>query len=329
MRKWIIISASLLPMFFIGCTEHSLDSESLSKEDVLINFSAGYTVDYGVDVVPEEWQALSGVRSRATVAAKEYRLGIVGVAATEDDAYADCLRGLDGDSFCYNMYNAEYKVKLDSEGNFTGGVTPVDKVPRSFPIEERSAVAVYSYLPYSRNIEVGDTSCYVRLDLFSENMLTDYLYTGKIFRAKRGFGKDDCIALDYKHAFAKVCLSFVADKYVYIDSLQMGTGVNGTGLFDLKNGHFYPDSPVGDDVSCSFDINKVRNDFNSGTTKESYTELYIPPTMPLKDMKIVYRLRGGTKTVTRTLTFDKELNFERGREYSISVKLNVSSEIYD
>ena len=329
MHKWIIISASLLPMFFIGCTEHSLDSDSLSKEDVLINFSAGYTVDYDVDVSSEEWQALSGARTRATVAAREYRLGIIGISATEDDEYADCLSSLTGDSFCYNMYNAEYKVKLDSEGNFTGPVTPVDKVPRSFPIEENSAVAVYSYLPYERNIEIGDTSCYVNLDLVSEHMLTDYLYTGKVFRTKSGFEKNDSVRLNFKHAFAKVCLHFEADKFVSIDTLRMGMSKNGVGLLDLKNGFFYPESAEEGDESYSFDINEVRNDFNSGTKKESYTELFIPPTVPLKDLKIVYRKRGGTKTVTRTLTFDEELMFGRGKVYNISVTLNVSSEIYD
>ena len=329
MRKWIFISASLLPMLFIGCTEHSLGGDSLPKEDVLINFSAGATVDYGIDVVPEEWPVHSGTKTRATVAATQGRMGVVGVAATEDDVYADCLYALTGDSFCYNMYNAEYKGNLDAEGLLTGAITPVDKKPRSFPVEENSAVAVYAYLPYRTDFVVGDTSCYVRVDLAKEYMLTDYLYTGKIFRTKTGYLENDCIELELKHAFAKVNLYFESDKFVYIDSLQMGISENGAGLLDLKNGDFYPENSQEDSVSYSFDVNKVRNDFNSGTTRTSYTEMYIPQAIALKNLKIVYRDRGGSKTVTRTLTFDDELTFKRGREYSISIKLNVSGEIYD
>lgn len=329
MRKWILISASLLPMLFIGCTEHSLGGDSLPKEDVLINFSAGATVDYSVDVVPEEWPLQAGTKTRATVTATQCKLGIVGVAATEDDVYADCLRALAAESFCYNMYNAEYKGKLDEEGLLTGAITPVDKKQRSFPIEDNSAVAVYAYLPYNKDFVVGDTSCYIRVDLASEYMLTDYLYTGKVFRAKNGFSVNDCIELDFKHAFAKVKLNFESDKYVYIDSFQMGISKSGTGLFDLKNGNFYPEISEDDNTSYSFDINKVRNDLNSGTTRTSYTEMYIPQTIAFKDLKIVYRNRGGSKTVTRTLTFDNELTFKRGKEYSISINLNVSDEIYD
>lgn len=329
MRKWILISASLLPMLFIGCTEHSLGGDSLPKEDVLINFLAGATVDYSVDVVPEEWPLQAGTKTRATVTATQCKLGIVGVAATEDDVYADCLRALAAESFCYNMYNAEYKGKLDEEGLLTGAITPVDKKQRSFPIEDNSAVAVYAYLPYNKDFVVGDTSCYIRVDLAKEYMLTDYLYTGKIFRTKKGYLENDCIELELKHAFAKVNLYFESDKFVYIDSLQMGISENGAGLLDLKNGDFYPENSQKDSVSYSFDVNKVRNDFNSGTTRTSYTEMYIPQAIALKNLKIVYRNRGGSKTVTRTLTFDDELTFKRGREYSISIKLNVSGEIYD
>ena len=329
MRKWIFISASLLPMFFIGCTEHSLDSEILSKEDVLINFSAGYTVDYDIDVVPEDIPPLFAENTRATVAATQRMLGIAGVAAAEDDADVDCLYGLTGESFCYNMYNAEYKGKLDGDGNFVGAVTPVDKLPRVFPIEERSAVAVYAYYPYQDEFVVGDTSCYVKLDLIKEHMLTDYAYTGKIFKTKRSYGKNDNIMLGFKHAFAQVKLTFESDRDIYVDSLRMGISKNGVGLFDLKNGKFYPETSDEENISYSYDINEIRNNINGGTTKKTETVMYIPPTVPLKDLRIVYRKRGGTITVARTLTFENELTFEQGKEYSISVKLNVSPEIYN
>ena len=104
MHKWIFISASLLPMFLIGCTEHSLDSDSLSNEEVLINFSTGYTIDYDIDVVPVESALEDASETRAT--GNECSVGIVGIAATEDDLYSDCLYGLSGDSFCNNLYNA-------------------------------------------------------------------------------------------------------------------------------------------------------------------------------------------------------------------------------
>ena len=323
MRKWIIISASLLPMLFIGCTEHSLGGDSLPKEDVLLNFSAGRTVDYGIDVVPEDWPVQSGAKSRATVAATHAKVGIVGVAATEDDVYADCLYALTGDSFCYNLYNAEYKGKLNEEGVLTGTITPVDKKPRSFPIEENSAVAVYSYLPYKSEFVVGDTSCYVSLDLASEYMLTDYLYTGKTFRTKSSYHKDDCIELNFKHAFAKVNLYFESDKYIYIDSLLMRTSKSTVGLLDLKNGNFYPETSGRGNVSYSFDVNEVRNDINSGTTRTSHSVMFVPPAVPLKNLKIVYRKWNEEKTVTRTLLFENELNFEKGKEYNISVNLIV------
>ncbi len=324
MRKWIFISASLLPMLFIGCTEHSLGGDSQPKEDVLINFSAGYTVDYGIDVVPEEWPVLSGGKSRATVAATQTRIGVLGVAATEDDVYADCLSALTGESFCYNMYNAEYKGKLDEEGLLKGEITPVDKKQRSFPIEENSAIAVYSYLPYKGDLVIGDTSCYIRLDLASEYMLTDYLYTGKIFRTKNGYHENDSIELNFKHAFAKVNLDFKSDEYIYIDSLLMGTSKSGEGLLDLKNGRFYPDASEEEGISYSFDVNEVRNEINSGTTKTSRSEMFIPHTVPLKYLKIVYHKReDDTKKVTRKLLFEGELSFEGGKEYNISVNLNV------
>ena len=109
----------------------------------------------------------------------------------------------------------------------------------------------------------------------------------------------------------------------------MGTSKSCVGLLDLKYGNFYSETSEEDNASYSFDVNEVRNEINSGTTRTSYTEMYIPQTIAFKDLKVVYRNRGGAKTVTRILTFDNELTFKRGKEYSISINLNVSNEIYN
>lgn len=327
MNKWILISASLLPMLFIGCTEHSLNGDSPFKEDVLINFSAGYAIDYDIDVVPDDSKELTSERTRAT--SSPVRIGVVGVAATEDDVYADCLYGLTGDSFCNNMYNAEYK------GTLPGAMKSLDGLPRSFPLEEKSAIAVYAYSPYKANsLLIGDTTCYVQLNLIEECMLKDYCYTGKVFQKKDGFSEDDRINLAFNHAFAKVNLDFTvvypeeaSSIDLYIDTLQIGVDNNGAGLFDLKNGEFYPEASEDADADYAFDIMEIRNAINVRALTAT-TEMYIPPIMALEDLKIVFRRRNGEKTITRTVTFERELKYERGKEYSISITLNVPKELY-
>ena len=323
MYKWILISASLLPMLFIGCTEHSLGGDSLPKEDVLINFSAGY-VNYDIDVVSADNKELAPKETRATT--EPVKMGIIGVAATENDVYADCLLGLTGESFCNNMFNAEYK------GVLPGAIRSVDGLPRSFPLEEKSAVAVYAYSPYKEDVPVlGDTSCYIKLDLIEEHMLKDYAYTGKVFQKKEGFGKDDKINLQFYHAFAKVDVDF---KVVYpkeassidlvIDTLQMGIGENGVGLFDLKNGYFYPEES--EDTVFAYDLMEVRNGVNSSALNVNST-MYIPPTITLNSVKIVFRRKYREETMTRIITFDAK-RYERGKKYSISITLNVPKELY-
>ncbi len=327
MNKWIIISASLLPMLFIGCTEHSLNGDSPFKEDVLVNFSARYAVDYDIDIVPEDLPELATCDTRAADSA--VKMGILGVAATEDDVNADCLYGVTGDSFCTNMFNAEYK------GTLPGTLKSMDGLPRVFPIEEKSALAVYAYSPYKENaLVVGDTSCYVQLNLVEEYMLNDYCYTGKVFQKKEGFGKDDMINLGFRHAFAKVKLDFsvvypaeAQAKDLRIDTLQIGISGNGTGLFDLKNGMFYPEASEDSDEGYAFDLYEIMSAVNVNALTAT-TELFIPPVIALKDVKVVYRRRNSDETITRTVTFENELKYEKGKEYSISITLNVPKELY-
>ena len=319
MNKWILISASLLPMFFIGCTEHSLGGDSLPKEDVLINFSAGNYVGYDIDVVPCE---VNEMEAGATRAAETYiSTGIVAVPVTEYDEDVDCLHGLTEDSFCLNLKNAEYA------GMHPGVMTPVDGLLRTFPIEEGSAIAAYAYYPYRKDtLVVGDTTCYVNLDLIKEFMRQDYCYTGKVFKKKKDVIEGDGnIKLKYYHAFAEVEVKFNvnSNEYIRIDSLLMGVSNNGVGRLDLKNGNFYPDDNNGKNVS--FDINEIRNTINGPEFLESTsTILYIPPAVKLKNVKIVYRKRSGGKTFTRVYTFEREPQYQMGKTgYIIDITLNV------
>ena len=135
MKKWIKISATLLPMMFIGCTEHSLDSHGLFNEEVHIQFAARPEINYEIDVV---------TRAKDN----EYSMGLVGVAVTEKDSAADCLAGLNVYDFCRTLVNTEFTGVLD------GCIYPVDGVQRTFPFEKGSAMAVYAYLPY-RNTTVA------------------------------------------------------------------------------------------------------------------------------------------------------------------------------
>ena len=322
MHKWIFISASLLPMFLIGCTEHSLDSESLSNEEVLINFSTGYTIDYDIDVVPVESALEDASETRAT--GNECSVGIVGIAATEDDLYSDCLSGLSGDSFCNNLYNAEFT------GSLPGNIKPADGVTPAFPIEENSAVAVYAYSPHRENqLVVGDTSCYVRLDLIKEKMSNDYCYTGKVFREKEGFKEDDKINLAFKHAFAKVKFKFNivtsqrALTLFLIDSLDVGIGENGKGLLDLKNGNFYPDENYGNDGEIySFSLDEIIKSLNIGDYNTDVAK-YIPPIVTLKNIRLVFRNLLDGRKYTKNINIDKQLNLERGKEYSVTFRFDL------
>ena len=300
MRKWIFISASLLPMLFIGCTEHSLGGDSLPKEDVLVNFSAGKYVDYDIEVVPCETNEME---TGATRAATTYiSTGIVAVPITEYDVDddVDCLYGLTEESFCLNLKNAEYA------GTHPGVMKPVDGLLRTFPIEEGSAIAAYAYYPYQKDaLVVGDTTCYVKLDLIEEHMRKDYCYTGKIFKKKKdAIEGDGDIKLNYHHAFAEVKVNFNvnSNEYIRIDSLQMGVSNNGVGLLDLKNGNFYPEENNGKNVS--FDITEIRNTIN-GREFSASTVLYIPPSVKLKNCSTVSpRYAPRSKYVSSFLNFN-------------------------
>ena len=321
MNKWILISASLLPMFFIGCTEHSLGGDSLPKEDVLVNFSAGKYVDYDIEVVPCETNEME---TGATRAATTYiSTGIVAVPITEYDVDddVDCLYGLTEESFCLNLKNAEYA------GTHPGVMKPVDGLLRTFPIEEGSAIAAYAYYPYQKDaLVVGDTTCYVKLDLIKEHMRKDYCYTGKIFKKKKdAIEGDGDIKLNYHHAFAEVKVDFNvnSNEFIRIDSLLMGVSNNGVGLLDLKNGNFYPEKNNGKNVS--FDITEIRNTIN-GREFSASTVLYIPPSVKLKNVKIVYRKRSGGRTFTRVYPFEREPQYQMGKTgYTIDITLNVPS----
>ncbi|MBR4848762.1 MAG: fimbrillin family protein [Bacteroidaceae bacterium] len=325
MNKWIFISASLLPMFFIGCTEHSLGGDSLPNEDVLINFSAGYSVDYDIEVATEEQQELTPGEATRTTIQKE--MGVFCVAATEYDVEddVDCLYGITEESFCHNLYNAKYRGTISTEKR--NPINPVDTLLRTYPIEENSAIAAYAYYPYNvnENIEMGDTSWYVKLNLIEEKMLTDYCYTGKIFKTKKNARNGENIDLTFRHAFAKVKLNFevifekdTSKDYIRIESFQMGLSGNGEGLLDLKNGNFYPK----DSNETAFEIQEIKDAAESNKLVAE-TTMYIPPALKLKYVKIVYRKRSSNELITRVHRFEREPNYEKGVGYSIDIWLIV------
>lgn len=314
MQKWIKISATLLPIMYIGCTEPSSSSFTLPDEEVRIQFTARPAVNYDIDV-----------STRA--GSNEYNLGIVGIAATENDSASDCLDGLCYYDFCRTLNNAEFI------GQLPGVISPIDGNPRTFPFEKRSAMAVYGYLPYrNSDIHIGDTSCYLNLDLASEKFSVDYMYTGKVFRDKASYTEESSFDLQFKHAFAKVKFNFSSSIIkdfggrIHIDTLAFCFKSNGKGLFDLKNGNFYPEvskKPSNNRLNFT-EIVKV---VNSGNSTSAIAEAYIPPSMKLKSIRLVISDIQIKRPFAVEVPFDGDVILERGYEYSISFKYKEHSKV--
>lgn len=314
MKKWIKISATLLPMMFIGCTEHSLDSHGLSNEEVYIQFTARPDINYEIDVV---------TRARAA----DYSMGLVGVAVSEKDSIADCLAGLGVYDFCRTLINTEFT------GVLPGNIYPADGIQRTFPFEKGSAMAVYAYLPYRETeVEIGDTSCYINLDLKAEEFAVDYMYTGKVFRDKASYTEGSTFELPFKHAFAKVNFNFSSavfkeiGNYVQLDTLAISFNGNGKGRLDLKNGNFYPESTSYRET-CSIDLANIKKIMNIGEHVSASTVLYIPPKVSLKSIRLVVSVIGSKLPLVVELPFEKDVELKSGYEYTISFKYKEQSKV--
>ena len=314
MKKWIKISATLLPMMFIGCTEHSLDSHGLFNEEVHIQFAARPEINYEIDVV---------TRAKDN----EYSMGLVGVAVTEKDSAADCLAGLNVYDFCRTLVNTEFTGVLD------GCIYPVDGVQRTFPFEKGSAMAVYAYLPYrNTEVEIGDTSCYIDLDLKADEFAVDYMYTGKVFRDKATYTQNSFFELPFKHAFAKVNFNFSSSAFkelgnmVKIDTLAISFKGNGKGRLDLKNGNFYPERTSSNE-SYRIDFTNIKKAMNSGEHTSASSVLYIPPGILFRSIRLVVTVFGSKLPLVLELPFEKDVEFKRGYEYTISFKYKEQSKV--
>ncbi|MBR5860881.1 MAG: fimbrillin family protein [Bacteroidaceae bacterium] len=314
MKKWIKISATLLPMMFIGCTEHSLDSHGLSNEEVHIQFAARPEINYEIDVV---------TRAKDN----EYSMGLVGVAVTEKDSAADCLAGLNVYDFCRTLVNTEFTGVLD------GCIYPVDGVQRTFPFEKGSAMAVYAYLPYrNTEVEIGDTSCYINIDLKADEFAVDYMYTGKVFRDKATYTPESVFELPFKHAFAKVNFNFSSGvfkelgHYVQIDTLAISFMGNGKGRLDLKNGNFYPERTSSKE-SYRVNLADIKYLMNSGVHTSASSVLYIPPGVLFKSIRLVVSVFDSRLPLVVELPFEKDVELKRGYEYTISFKYKEQSKV--
>ena len=306
MHKRIFILEALLSIFFVCCTTSDSDGIIPSEQEVCINFSAVAHSDFTVNV---------GTRG----ATDEINIGILGVAASEEDSLTDCLDGVTDDSFCHNLYNTEFT------GTFPGYLQPAEEIVPAFPLEDKSAIAVYAYSPYSPNkVVIGDTTCYINIDVAKEKFRYDYLYTGRIFKSKAAYSNDNTFALPFMHAFAKIDISFVEQmtlgngEYWTIDTLQLITKSTGKGLFDLKNGIMLPDT-TGEADTISFRTNIIDEPLLiDNENNEKNTTIYFPPVLQLDSVRITGYRWGNKFIKTYAMPIpDEGAQFERGKKYSM------------
>ncbi len=302
MRKKILILELLLSIFFIGCTNSDSDSIQLSGQEVCINFTAKAKSDYNINV--------------GTRGATDINVGIFGVAALEDDSLLDCLSGLTEESFCHNLFNEEFI------GAFPGCLTPINGSKYAFPLEDKSAIAAYAYSPYNaQGAIIGDTSCYIGIDVANTKFTVDYLYTGKVFKSKMKYSEDATFALPFMHAFANIEFTFNSTNQtnLTVDTLELMTNHNGKGLFDLKNGCMIPDvEGYADTLPCVTNILSEPINIDE-ESRHSKMEIYFPPSIHLDSIRIV-----GSKDAEK---FDKTYaipneegneQFVQGKRYHIT-----------
>lgn len=303
MRKKILILEALLSILFISCTDSDMDGIMPSGQEVCINFTAQPKSDYTINV---------GTRGAADI-----NVGILGVAATESDSLLDCLTGLTEDSFCHTLCNAEFT------GTLPGGLTSVDGTKHVFPLEEESAIAAYAYSPYSaQEVTIGDTSCYISIDVANNRFMTDYLYTGKVFKSKMKYREDETFTLPFSHAFANIETTFKSIvelegiTTLVVDTFELLTNHNGKGLLDLKNGLMIPDKDGYADT-MSYRTNLLTSPIIiNEENPQSKLSIYFPPAIHLDSIRISGR--KDAETFDRTYAVPYEVGreqFEKAKRY--------------
>ncbi len=302
MLKKILILEALLSIFLISCTNSDSDGFMPSGQEVCINFTAKPQSDYSINV--------------GTRGATEINVGIFGVAATDSDSLLDILTGVTENSFCHNLYNAEFT------GSLPGGLISAEGLKHVFPLEENSAIAAYAYSPYC-DVEplIGDTSCYIAIDAAANQFRTDYLYTGKVFKSKMEYREDETFALPFMHAFANIEMTFQSTGFIdlEIDTLMLMTNHNGKGLLDIKTGTMIPDDEgYADTLPHKTNLleEPIILDYNTPLSK---MEIYFPPSIHLDSIRLV-----GSKN---RISFDKTFaiphqpdsaQYAKGKKYSMT-----------
>ena len=307
MRKKILILEALLSILFISCTDSDSDGIMPSGQEVCINFTARpQSDDYSVNV--------------DTRGVADINVGILGVAATESDSLLDCLTGLTEDSFCHTLYNAEFT------GALPGGLTSVDGTKHVFPLEEESAIAAYAYSPYSaQEVTIGDTSCYISMDVANNRFMTDYLYTGKVFKSKMKYREDETFTLPFSHAFANIEMIFKSIvelegiTTLVVDTFELFTNHNGKGLLDLKNGLMIPDKDGYADT-LPYRTNLLTSPIIiDEENPQSKLSIYFPPAIHLDSIRIAGRKDAVTFDNTYAVPYEVgREQFERGFRYSMT-----------
>ncbi len=309
--KELILSV-LLIILTVSCDNTSLDSISLSNEDVKISFYAEPGYEFDVDV---------SSLTRATENA--YQIGMLGFPAQEADSLNSALVGATLSSCSVGLDNAEFA------GIIPGYITPLNANDGvCFPNETNSAVEVYSYIPYmaDENLLFEDSTCYLKVNLYDDCFSTDYLYTGRVFRTKAKYMQNGNFSLQYKHAFAKLLLNvtvnkgiFAVLKYVKIEALEVYFNKSGEGMIDLRDGTF-----ISDDSNSSYidtPLNVVDEELLINNEKLTVTiPLYIPASMRITKINVRGRLSIANMPILLPLEISEDdLNFEQGKVYNVDI----------
>ena len=307
----------LIVLLLGGCTADFSEVLPTEEKPVYIRFASGVSINASVS---------EATRSGAAVG-DTLPIGILGLGVQESELSTTTLAGRDHWSFRDWMSNDLYYYV---HGGSNSIVHSQGEIP-SFPLEENSAVAAYAYLPHvgMERIVCDMQSCYISLDLASDEAATDWMYSGKVAKTKNEARAqhDSIFNIEFKHAMAKldfvVSTAITNSNRMELLEIELGVYNHGIGLLSLEDGEvtldsttLYPDSV--------YRLRRSIEDVTLSETQSTHTEtFYLIPQTEINDFRVVALLnKRDTMVCERTMNPDKwdHTNMKAGTRSVITVR---------
>lgn len=270
MVKYILY---ILIFLLSGC---STDFSGLEKpeEPVYIRFSTIADIQVNVSEA-----------TRSKTAEKEAAIGILGIGVQAELLDQTALAGCSIESLREWMANDVYHL---NERNLTH---VLGKYP-SFPVEDCSAVAAYAYLPHSENVVYGEDNCYIPINLMVDSATTDWMYSGRVAKAKAEYCEDPTFVFDFRHAMTRLDMvispKMHANDTVEILKIDLGMYNHGKGFLSLEDGLVSMDTATCCPDSVYRLCRRMPNAvFTEGGIVEQTVTWYLMPYTEIHDLRVV------------------------------------------